>query len=73
MSHQPSPTIRIISAMLAIAGIIITVLAVFADRFSGLSGGGEGLGWKQLIGAIIGIVMALVGVGWMLMPPTARR
>ncbi len=73
MSHQPSPTMRIISAMLTIAGIIITVLAVFADRFSGLSGGGEGLGWKQLIGAIIGIVMALVGVGWMLMPPTARR
>lgn len=73
MSHQPSPTMRIISAMLTIAGIIITVLAVFADRFSGLSGGGVGLGWKQLIGAIIGIVMALVGVGWMLMPPTARR
>ena len=73
MSHQPSPTMRIISAMLTIAGIIITVLAVFADRFSGLSGGGEGLGWKQLIGAIIGIVMALVGVGGMLMPPTARR
>lgn len=73
MQRQPSPTIRVISAMLAIAGVIITVLAVFADRFGGLSGGGEGLGWKQLIGAIIGIVMALIGVGWMLMPPTARR
>lgn len=73
MSQQSNPAIRVVAAVLTIAGIIIAVLAVFADNFGGLSGGGAGLGWKQLIGAIVGIAMALVGIGWMLLPPTARR
>jgi hypothetical protein len=43
------------------------VLAVFADQL-GISGGGEGLGWKQLIGAIAGLVLLLIGLAWLLQP-----
>ena len=41
--------------------------AVFADPI-GLSGGGDGFGWKQLIAAIVGLVVLLSGIAWFLRP-----
>lgn len=55
-------TTRITGALAFIGGVGIVGVSVFADSL-GVSGGGEGFGWKQLIGAIFGGVIALLGVG----------
>ncbi len=54
------------SRLLASAGILLglglVLGAVFADSL-GLSGGGEGVGWKQLIAAITGLIIAFGSIG----------
>ncbi len=45
-----------------ILGIIILVVSLGADVF-GL-GNAMGFGWKQILGAVLGVILALVG-GWM--------
>ena len=67
------PMVRIVSALLAVAGIALTILALAADAFPMIGGGGAGLGWKQLIAAIVGVAIAAIGIGWFLQPPTSRR
>lgn len=63
----PSSNARIFSLLLIAAGALIMVGAVFADAL-GLSGGGDGFGWKQLIAAIVGLVLLLSGAAWFLRP-----
>ncbi|HET8524203.1 MAG TPA: hypothetical protein VFL82_13290 [Thermomicrobiales bacterium] len=63
-----APTSRIFAFILIIAGAALAIVAVLADAI-GLSGGGEGFGWKQLIAAIAGLVVALCGVAWLLHSP----
>jgi hypothetical protein len=63
---SPSTT-RIASLIVIAVGTILMVGAVFADPI-GLSGGGDGFGWKQLIAAIVGLVILLSGVAWFLRP-----
>ena len=57
------------SRLLALIGFLIGVAlvlgAVFADPI-GLSGGGEGVGWKQLIAAITGLIVTFVSIGMLL-------
>ncbi len=64
-------TLRILASILLIVGILVTIGSIFADQLN-LTGGGVGLGWKQLIGAIVGLVLALLGGAWLIQPPTAR-
>ena len=47
-------------------GIILVIVSAFADVF-GL-GGVPGFGWKQIVGAVAGVIVAAVGV-WLV----ARR
>ena len=47
-------------------GALLMVSAVFADQL-GL-GAGDGFGWKQLIAAIVGLVLLLVGLAWLVRP-----
>lgn len=56
---------------MAVIGIGLTLVfaAIFADAL-GVSGGGSGLGWKQLIAAIVGLAIALVGLARFLRPMT---
>ena len=49
---------RIIAAVMLVIGALLTVGSLFADQLN-LTGGGVGLGWKQLIGVVIGLVLAL--------------
>jgi hypothetical protein len=60
-------TARIASLVIIAVGALLMVGAVFADPI-GLSGGGDGFGWKQLIAAIVGLVILLAGVAWFLRP-----
>jgi hypothetical protein len=63
----PPPANRLASLILIALGALLMVGAVFADPL-GLSGGGDGFGWKQLIAAIVGLVILLSGVAWFLRP-----
>jgi hypothetical protein len=66
-----NPTMRIVAGVLFVIGALLTIGSIFADQLN-LTGGGVGLGWKQLIGAIIGLVLALLGGAWLIQPPTSR-
>jgi hypothetical protein len=63
----PSSSGRIAPLVIIALGALLMVGAVFADPL-GLSGGGDGFGWKQLIAAIVGLVILLSGVAWLLRP-----
>ena len=58
---------RLVALALVIGGALLMFLAVFADQLN-ISGGGDGFGWKQLIAAIVGLVMVLLGLAWLLQP-----
>lgn len=62
-----APTARILAFALILVGAVTMVVAVFADAI-GVSGGGDGFGWKQLIAAIAGLVILLAGVAWLMRP-----
>ena len=68
---------RLVAGVLIAVGTMLVLGALFADPL-GISGGGEGFGWKQLIAAIAGLVLALLGAGVLLggfsrRPPATRR
>ena len=67
MPTAPSSQTRLGALVLIAIGAVLMVGAVFADPL-GLSGGGDGFGWKQLIAAIVGLVILLAGVAWFLRP-----
>ena len=48
-------------------GLLLVLGSVFADPL-GITGGGEGYGWKQLIATIVGLSVALAGAAWYLRP-----
>jgi hypothetical protein len=66
-----TPAMRIMAAAMLVIGTLLTVGSLFADQLN-LTGGGVGLGWKQLIGVVIGLVLALLGGAWLVQPPTSR-
>jgi hypothetical protein len=66
-----SPGMRILATIMLVTGVLLTVGSIFADQLN-LTGGGVGLGWKQLIGVVVGLVLALLGGAWLVQPPTSR-
>jgi hypothetical protein len=62
---------RVVASVMLVVGLLITVGSIFADQLN-LTGGGVGLGWKQLIGTIVGLVLLLLGGAWLVQPPTSR-
>ncbi len=65
--RDATSTSRFLSVAAIILGILLAVTSLLADEI-GVSGGGEGIGWKQLIGAIAGMVIAFAGVAMLLRP-----
>ncbi len=61
---------RILAGFLLVVGAMLTIGSLFADQLN-LTGGGVGLGWKQLIGVVIGLTLALLGGAWLIQPPTS--
>ncbi len=60
-------TSRLVAYAAILLGTALAVGALMADVI-GIGGGGEGIGWKQLIAAIAGIVIALTGIAFLLKP-----
>ena len=44
-------------------GLILIVGSIFADTL-GITWGGDGYGWKQLLATIAGLAISAAGVGW---------
>ena len=63
-----NPILRLIAVAMLVLGFVVTVGSIFADDLN-LTGGGVGLGWKQLIGLIVGLALLLGGGAWLIMPP----
>jgi hypothetical protein len=65
--HRDATSSRIVAYAAIALGSLLAVGALLADVL-GIGGGGEGIGWKQLIAAIAGIVIALSGLAFLLKP-----
>jgi hypothetical protein len=65
--RPPATPARVLALALLGLGTLLLVASIFADQLE-LSGGGAGVGWKQLLGAIVGLVLLLVGLAWLLLP-----
>jgi len=63
-----NPAGRLAAIGLLLLGAGVTLASIFADQLN-VIGLGAGFGWKQLLGAIAGLVILLLGVAWLL--PTA--
>ncbi len=66
-----SPAARVTAIVMIALGAVVAVGSFFADDLN-LTGGGAGLGWLQLIGVIVGLVVLLIGLAWLLQPRTRR-
>jgi hypothetical protein len=62
-----APTFRAVALVLMVLGAALVLVSLFADPL-GVSGGGEGFGFKQLIAVIVGLMLLFGGVGWLLRP-----
>ena len=54
---------RTLGILLIVLGLLLLVVSLAADLI-GL-GNGTGLGWKQLLGAAVGVLIMLGGLWWM--------
>ena len=57
---------------MVVGGALLALGAVFADPL-GLTWGGEGYGWKQLIATIAGLVLLLLGGAWLVQAQLTDR
>lgn len=73
MAHTSRQTgYRWIQWLLIAVGSLLVIGSIFADPL-GFSWGGDGYGWKQLLATIVGLVIALAGVGLLTRPYATRR
>ena len=53
---------KTIGIVLIILGVVLTIVSLAADVIG--IGNGTGIGWKQILGAVVGVLVA-VGGGWL--------
>ena len=51
---------RALAVSLLVAGVLLFLFSLTADTIG--IGEGTGVGWKQIIGAVIGVVIAAIGI-----------
>lgn len=55
-----NPVRRVTASAVIVVGIVVGLVAIFADPLG--IGGGKGFGYVQLIGLIVGIALVLAGL-----------
>ena len=61
---------RTIGILLIALGVVIAVVSLAADVIG--IGNQLGIGWKQLLGAVIGLIVVLIGVWFGLSKPIQK-
>ncbi len=51
---------KTIGYIVVAVGVILVIMAVLADSLG--FGVGRGFGWKQIVGSVVGVLLAVVGV-----------
>ena len=64
---SPRPPRRMLPLAVIALGLLVVLGSLFADPL-GITGGGEGYGWKQMIATIVGLAIAVAGGAWYLRP-----
>ena len=62
---------RTIGVVLIILGVVVLVVSLAADPLG--IGYGPGIGWKQILGAVIGVLVAIGGVWLALNKPGQKK
>jgi len=57
---------RLVAWIAVVAGAVLFVLSALADSL-GL-GDGDGFGWKQTAGVVLGALVVVAGLAWMYVP-----
>lgn len=52
---------RILALIFIVVGLLLALVSAFADQVS-LGAVGSGFGWKQLLGLVVGVILAVVGI-----------
>lgn len=52
---------RILALIFIVVGLLLALVSAFADQ-AGLGAVGSGFGWKQLLGLVVGAILAVVGI-----------
>jgi hypothetical protein len=60
---------KTIGIIVIVVGLLLLVVALAADSLG--IGGGNGIGWKQIVGALVGLVIAAGGAWWGWLKKTA--
>jgi hypothetical protein len=60
---------RMIGTGLIVIGVVVVIVSLAADSLG--IGGAPGIGWKQLLGAGVGVIIAIAG-GWSLRGGTGK-
>jgi hypothetical protein len=61
---------RILGTVLIVLGAVLLIVSLAADVIG--IGNGNGFGWKQILGSIAGVLVA-VGGGWLVWSKTSRK
>lgn len=52
---------RILALIFIVVGLLLGLVSAFADQV-GLGAVSSGFGWKQLLGLVVGVILAVVGI-----------
>lgn len=52
---------RVLALIFILVGLLLGLVSAFADQV-GLGAMGSGFGWKQLLGLVVGVILAVVGI-----------
>ena len=62
---------RTIGILLIILGVVVLIVSLAADVIG--IGNGTGLGWKQIVGAVVGFLIAIGGVWLVISKPVQQK
>ena len=53
---------RTLGIIIIILGLLLAIVSLAADALG--IGGAPGIGWKQILGTVVGVLIAVGGVWW---------